>query len=141
MATNGKQSDPNEDRDWRSREDLLAAGIAAGQTIEAAARAAGMGARTAYRKSKEEGIRRRVAEMRTAIVERAVGLASEGLLDGVVQLRLLCRNSTSEGIRLSAARSLVECALNIRTHLDHEQRLSALESKANERKPAKKEGK
>jgi len=119
-------------------DELLAAAIACGVRIEQAAEKAGLSESTARRRTREDSFRQRVAELRREMIDRALGQASEAMLDAVIQLRLLCRTGQSEAIRLSAANSLLDRAIAIRQHVDYEERLVVLESKAIERGAAKK---
>jgi hypothetical protein len=131
MTPPGRQDEPRPrgtpQKGRRPADDLLAAGVAAGLSVQAAARKAGVSERTARRRMAEDGFRERVAELRQEVVRQSLGLAAEGLVDGLVTLRQLCRQAEGDGVRLGAARSLVEIGLQFVQLEDVQARLAALE--------------
>jgi hypothetical protein len=124
---------PNDHPGRHAVDELLAAATACGVRVEQAAEKAGISERTARRRTKEETFRQRIAELRREMIDRALGQASEAMLDAVIELRLLCRKGKSEAIRLSAANSLLDRGIALRQHVDYEERLTALEAKAAEK--------
>jgi hypothetical protein len=87
-------------------EELIAA-LAAGQTYEAAAQSVGLCKRTVVRKMKNPKFRRQLREARALVLERTLGLIAEGSVEASVILRHLLLNSSSERIKLGAARILL----------------------------------
>jgi hypothetical protein len=55
----------------RRKDDALLLTLASGRSVRAAARAAGIGERTATRRMADRAFRRRVSELRADMVERA----------------------------------------------------------------------
>jgi hypothetical protein len=86
----------------------LIAALAAGMTYADAAQAAGVSARTARRRMNEEPFRSQMAVARADLVERAVGRASDSVVDAVDTLRELMHSASSETARLGAARALLD---------------------------------
>lgn len=123
MAENGR----------RKRDDALMLALASGQTIRDAARAAGIGERTATRRLSDPAFRRRVAELRADMVCRALGKMADGMGDAADKLRQLLA-ANSEAVQLGACRALLELGVKLRESVELEQRLAALEQLTEERK-------
>jgi hypothetical protein len=100
--------------------------LAGGLTVAAAARRAGVGERTAYRRLADAGFRARVTEARAAMVERAVGRAADGMAADAATLRSLLR-SDKPSVQLGAARALLELGLKLRDGVELEERIRRLE--------------
>jgi hypothetical protein len=111
----------------RKCDDALLLALAAGQTVRAAAVAAGVGERTATRRLTEPDFRRRLAETRADMVARALGRVAEGMADAADKLRALLADTTPPAVRLGAARSLLELGVKLRESVEMEERLAALE--------------
>jgi HEAT repeat protein len=109
-------------------EDRLLVALAAGQTITAAARLAGVSIATAKRRLHDPEFRRRVSEMRGELIEQAAGRLAETAAEAVSKLRELL-GAESETVRLGAARSLLELAFKCRELQDFDQRLTKLEER------------
>jgi hypothetical protein len=122
MADNGR-------RKRRKGEAALLLALAGGRTVRAAARAAGVGERTAARRLADPAFRRQVAELRAEMVERALGRAARGMSAAADTLRQLLR-AEKESVRLGAARALLELTVRLREGVELEQRLRALEERA-----------
>jgi hypothetical protein len=116
MAENGRQKG----------NDALLLALAAGQTVRDAARSAGLGERTVRRRLADPNFRRRVAELRGEMVDRALGRATDGMSEAADMLRRLLR-AKRENIRLGAARSLLEFGVRLRESVELEARLAAVE--------------
>jgi hypothetical protein len=108
-------------------DDALLLALAGGQTVRDAARAAGVGERTAGRRLAEPGFRRRVAELRAEMVQRALGKLTDALTEAADTLRQLLK-AQAESVRLGAARSLLELTVKVRESVELEARLQALEA-------------
>src|SRR5262245_4176812 len=109
MADNGR----------RKREDALAVALAGGQTLRAAAAAAGIGERTATRRWADPFFRQRVAELRTDMVNRATGKLADAMTEAVDTLRGLLA-AAFETARLGAARSILELGHKLRESVELE---------------------
>jgi HEAT repeat protein len=112
-------------------DDLLAATVAAGQSLRDAAKLVGIGERTAARRWAEPAFQRKVVALRAAMVERALGRLSDAMSAAAEQLRELL-GARSEAVRLGAARSLLELGVKLRESVELEQRVSALEARRGE---------
>ena len=112
----------------RKGELRLLVALAAGETVRDAAKAAGIGERTATRYTAEPDFRRRVVELRAAMVERALGKLADAATAAVDTLRSLL-NAEGESTRLGAARSILELGNRMRETVELEQRLAALEQR------------
>jgi hypothetical protein len=102
--------------------------LAAGQTVRDAARAAGIGERTAGRRLADPAFRRRVCELRAEMVQRALGKMADGMAEAADTLRQLLR-AEGESVRLGAARSILELGNKLRESAELEERLAALEGR------------
>jgi hypothetical protein len=118
----------------KNADDVLLAALASGQTIAKSAAMANVSERTARRRMKEPEFRQRLNEARAEMVEQVIGRLSSGMTKAVDTLKKLLR-AKSEAVRLGAARSIVELGFTIRENVEFEQRLAALEEKANNEKP------
>jgi hypothetical protein len=113
----------------RKGDAALLLALASGRTVRAAARAAGIGERTATRRLADPAFRRRVSELRAEMVERALGRAAWGMRAAADTLRQLLR-AEKESVRLGAARALLELTVKLRESVELEQRLRAVEERA-----------
>ena len=122
MAENGRAK----------RHDALALALAAGRTVRDACRKAGASERTAYRRLADPGFRCRVAELRAEMVGRALGCMADGMAAAAKTLRKLLK-ADADTVKLGAARSILELGNKLREAVELEQRLAALEARANAR--------
>jgi hypothetical protein len=108
------------------RREKVALYLASGLTIRKAARKSGAGERSVYRWLTEDAFRHRVAELRTRLLERAVGRLAHGASKaGLILYRL--RGSDEERTRLAAARAILDAAIKVREAWEVQERLEALE--------------
>src|SRR5262249_59949042 len=94
-------------------EAVLALAVAAGQTTRDAAVTAGVSEKTAYRRSIDPGFRRRVSEMRAAMVERSLGRVADAMVSAADGLKQLL-GAQSETVRLAACRTILEMGMKLR---------------------------
>ena len=106
----------------------LALRVAAGATIRAAAADAGCSESTGYRLSATEAFRRRVAELRYAITDAAVGRLSAAAVGAVDKLVGLL-DSDDESTQLAAAKSILMMLPRVAEHCELRARLDRLESR------------
>ncbi|MFH8343765.1 hypothetical protein [Streptomyces sp. NPDC018045] len=100
--------------------------LAQGRTTGQAAKAAGVSGRTVLRWLDEPEFHREVADMRTELLQLAVGRLAAGATKAVDAL--VDALDTERGqARVQAARTLLDACLSLRESLDLEQRLAALE--------------
>lgn len=107
----------------------LALRVATGSTIRAAAADAGCSESTGYRLSATEPFRRRVAVLRHAVTDRAVGLLAEGSARAVSALVELL-DSDDDATKLAAAKAILGLLPRISEHCELRARLDALENRS-----------
>lgn len=117
MANNGRKKDDT----------LLLMALAGGASIGAAADATGFGARTIHRRLRDPGFRKRLAELRSEAVGRAVGKLADASSDAAEALQRLLR-ARSEAVRLGAARAILELGCRLREAEEFAARIAALEA-------------
>ncbi|HWB08295.1 MAG TPA: hypothetical protein VG826_03685 [Pirellulales bacterium] len=112
-------------------DDELILALAAGASVRDAAARAGVGERTAHRRLADADFRRAVSQARgrifDAAVGRLVGLASRatGTLERLVE-------SDKPTVALAAAKAVLDLGRRLRESMEIEERLSRLESEADE---------
>ena len=94
----------------RNIDDLLAAELACGKTLAAAAQAVGCGEKTARRRWANPDFRARVATLRAELISRTTGMLAEAINQAANTLRELLTDPDSR-IRLGAAVRLLELAV------------------------------
>ena len=110
----------------KAADETLAAALAAGKTIAAAAATAGVGETTAYRRLKVPAFAARVRELRAAMVATALGRLSDGMTAAADALNELVRSADLDA-KFKAAKAVIELALRVREQVDIEERLAAVE--------------
>ncbi|SRR5579884_3864613 len=110
----------------KNADGVLALALAGGLTVEAAAGRAGVGERTAYRRLADPAFCVRVTELRSEMVERALGKMADGMGEAADTLRQLL-GAKAESVRLAAARSILEMGIKLREATELDARLRALE--------------
>jgi hypothetical protein len=118
-------------RGRQNADESLAAALATGQTLRAAAVTAGIAERTAARRWADPDFRRRVAGLRGDLVQAAMGRMADGMSAAADVLRQLL-TAQSENVRLGAARSLLELGVKLRETVELEDRFAALEAALSE---------
>ncbi len=107
-------------------DDVLALAIAAGLTVADAAKQAGLGERTVYRRLQEPAFQRQVCDIRAAMVAQVSGQLVEASVAAVTTLRGLL-DAESESVRLGAAKAVLELGAKFRESTELEARIAALE--------------
>ncbi len=105
----------------RKGDAALLLALAAGQTVRDAARLSGVGERTATRRVADLDFRRRVAELRAEMIDRALGRMADGMADAAATLRRLL-SAESESVRLGACRAMLELGVKLREGAELDQR-------------------
>ena len=111
-------------------DDLLAAALAAGQSLKDAAAAAHMGERTAHRRAALPEFQAEVRMLRRAMVEEVVGRLNHYAKAAAFKLAALLA-STDERIALGAATNLLNLVAKFRAE-DVEALVAALEARLGE---------
>jgi hypothetical protein len=110
----------------RPSDELLLSALAAGSSVEDAARTAGLSVRTAYRRLADPTFARRLAQVRDELISAALGELVDCASEAVATLRALL-SASDERVRLGAAKGTLEQLLRLRETLSLSQRLAALE--------------
>ena len=108
-------------------DDVLITLLASGTTRQAAAARASVAERTVYRRLQDVTFRARIDEARADMVARASAmLTAAGMAAAETLIRLL--RAESDAVKLSAASRILELGGKLRTDLELEARLAALEA-------------
>ncbi len=114
------------DDDRLNRDDGLVLALARGLSIRQAAEEAGFGKRTAHRRLDDPEFRRRISAVRGELMELAGGRLSDAATKAVDVLRELL-DSDADTIRLTAARTILQQTVALRTAAELEHRITRLE--------------
>lgn len=110
----------------KAADERLAFELAAGRTLKEAAAAAGVSASTADRRQRDPEFRKRVAEIRTAMITDATGRLSAGMTKAADVLVKLLGHKNAD-TRRHAAVKLIELAAKMREHGELADRVAELE--------------
>jgi hypothetical protein len=115
-----------------TKDELLALAVATGRDRAGAAKAAGVSEPTVTRRMRDPDFRARVAELRAAMVDRAVGLLSAAAAAAVAKLATLLK-SENERVSLRTAVAILENVVRLKTAAELEERLARVEAALAER--------
>jgi len=108
---------------------VLLQALACGATVENAARKAGVGQRTVYRRLADARFRRQLQELRTEMMQRTAGmLTGAGMGSVKVLVDLQTDVAMPPAVRRRSARDVLELGLKFREAAELEQRLAAVEA-------------
>jgi hypothetical protein len=107
---------------------LLAVAVAAGQSANKAASAAGIKPSTARKWAREPAFRRMVGAYQTRAIRRALAIMVRGAVRAAAKLYELAKHDDPK-IALAASRAILELGPRLRDDLDREQRLIAIEDR------------
>jgi hypothetical protein len=114
----------------READRVLLQALACGATVEHAARKAGVGERTVYRRLADADFVRRLRDQRTEMVQRTTGMLTGAGMGSVKTLVDIQGDASAPaGVRRRSARDLLEMGLKFREATDLEQRLAAVEAR------------
>ena len=108
----------------------LAAHVAAGSTVRAAAEACGCSERQGYRVSATPEFRTRVSELRAEMTSRVVGALSAAAAEAVATIRTMLGSEYDPSVRLNAAKSILNALGPMSELAELRQRIDALERPA-----------
>ena len=108
-------------------EPTVLAALAAGATIEAAARAGAVAVRTVYRRMDDPVYRTEIARQRQAAIDQALGRLSSASSAAVDTLVELAAGAESETVRLKAADRAIAHVIALHDHVAVLDRLDELE--------------
>jgi hypothetical protein len=109
-------------------ETILVTALAKGSTVAQAARQAGVGERTVYRRRQQPEFQARITAVQNETLERVVSILTTAAEQGIHSLVSLQSSSTPAHVRRAAARDILEIGVRLREAADLEKRLEALES-------------
>lgn len=114
----------------KAEEQALVTALAFGATVENAARKAGIGERTAYRRLSDPDFRARVDQARQEAVLRTAGMLT-GAASGSVKTLVDLQQDVSvpASVRRGAARDILEIGVKYRDCAEMERRVAALEDR------------
>jgi hypothetical protein len=114
----------------KGADQTLLTALACGATVENAARKAGIGERTAYRRLENAAFRAQLNQMRADMVQRTAGMLTGAGMGSVKTLVELQQDATAPAaVRRGAARDVLELGVKYRDNADLEQRVAALEQR------------
>ncbi len=114
----------------RTKADVrLVLALACGATAEAAARQAGVSARTVKRRLADPAFRQQVQQARADMVQRAAGALTVAATKSIKTLLALQREGQPPAVRLGAAKAVLELGVKLREASELEGRLAALEGR------------
>lgn len=114
---------------YGERDELLAALIAQGVPRSQACKRCHLSASTVQRRMQEPAFVALVAELRTRMIDKAIGRLSRVAGKAVRTLERLLESET-DGIRLQAASLVLAHAVKLREHAEFTQRIERLEESA-----------
>jgi len=101
--------------------------LACGATVEGAARQCGVSESTVYRRLADPDFRRQIDNLRNEMVQRTAATLTAASSESVKTLVTLQQPTSPAGVRLGAAKAVLEIGIKVREVADVEQRLAALE--------------
>ncbi len=114
----------------KEADQALLAALACGANVENAARKAGVGERTAYRRLADPVFREKLNQARAELVQRTAGMLSGAGMRSVKTLVDLQNDAAvTPSVRRHAARDVLELGIKYRETAELEQRLTALEAR------------
>ena len=113
----------------KKNEDAILIALACGATVEAAAKQCGVSDRTIYRRLDDPAFRARLREVRSDMVRRSAGLLTAASTEAVRTLLALQKESVPAGVRLGAARAVLELGLKVREVAELEAEVRDLEDR------------
>jgi hypothetical protein len=111
----------------RNADQVLLMALACGATAEAAAKTAGIGPATVYRRLKDPKFCRRLKKTQADMLQRTSGMLTGATGEAVKTLLTLMRDPTPAAVRLGAARTTLEITIKMREVAELAERLTALE--------------
>jgi hypothetical protein len=122
----------------KKADEVLLLTLACGATVESAARKAGLGERTAYRRLADPTFQKRLSQTRAELVQRSASMLTAAGPDSIKTLLLLQQDATvPASVRRAAASSVLTMNLKYREQTDLQGRIAVLEQRweASSRQP------
>ena len=114
-------------RGRKNADELFITALACGATVEHAAEKAGIGRRTGHRRLQDPDIQRRLSQVKSDMLKRATAMLTAASMEAVKTLLGLQESSMPPGIRLGAARSILEIGNRLRDSTELLERMEAIE--------------
>src|SRR5258708_3535639 len=114
-------------RGRRNADHMVLMALACGATVEAAAQAAGVSPSTVHRRLRDPGFQQQLKQEQADRVQRMAGMLTGAGGEAVKTLLSLMKESAPAGVRLGAARAVLEGVIKFREFASFEERLAALE--------------
>jgi hypothetical protein len=119
----------------KKADQALLLALACGASVESAARQCRLSERTIYRRLSDATFRRELAKMRSDMVQRSAGMLTAAALESVKTLITLQAATSPPGVRLGAARAVLEIGVKLREAADLEDRVAGLEDRLQGKAP------
>jgi transposase len=113
----------------RKADDALVLALACGLSAEQAAKQVGVSAATVRRRLDDPAFQSRLVELRGEMLERAAAMLTAAAVESVRTLADLLKPANGPATRLTAARSILEHGVKLRSLVEVESRLSDLEER------------
>jgi hypothetical protein len=114
----------------KKADEVLLLTLACGATVESAARKAGLGERTAYRRLADPTFQKRLSQTRAELVQRSASMLTAAGPDSIKTLLLLQQDATvPASVRRAAASSVLTMNLKYREQTDLQGRIAVLEQR------------
>ena len=113
----------------KATDEALMLALACGATVEVAAQKTGVSQRTVYRRLEDPDFRHALSRYRSDMVHRSSGMLTAAAMEAVKTLLGLMERTTPPGVRLGAARSVLEMGMQLRAAHDVEERLRTVEQR------------
>ena len=117
-------------RTRKTADEALLRALACGATVENAARASGISTRTAHRRLKEEAFQKQLRDLRAEMVQRTAGMLTASGMEASKTLVSLLDPTVPATVRRGAAQTILELGLKLRETAEMEERIAALEARA-----------
>ena len=120
----------------RKADDPLLLALACGLSAEQAAKQAGVGVKTAYRRVDAADFRGRLDDLRRDLLARAAAMLTAAAVESVRTLADLLKPANAPATRLNAARAILEHGVKLRALVEVEASLKDLEDRLAQLPPA-----
>jgi transposase-like protein len=112
-----------------NRQERVAAALASGRTVAAAARDCQVNEGTIWEWMKQSGFKDRVAELRQLLTDRTIGRLADLLAGSALDTLVQLLNAESDNLKLETVKTLFEQFIAVTNSVDLKARLEALEAK------------
>jgi hypothetical protein len=114
-------------RGRKNADEVFLTALACGATVEHAAEKAGIARRTAHRRLQDPEFQGRLSQLKADMLKRATAMLTAASMEAVKTLLGLQAENMPPGIRLGAARSILEIGNRLRDSTELFERVEAVE--------------